>query len=195
MANTNFDRLATSIKKYVDDKTKNSSSSVDMSQYVKKKELSSVATSGSYLDLSDLPITTTISKAELEKLLANNKASNNDVSNIIKDLYNVTITPGTIYSGYIDLNQLDAIMEAIKMYIDTINSRMDSMQAEIDYIKKNCSCIEGSTAKISLVYDDNNSENVAIKGLVYTFEDNSTETGTNNKMTVGYDDGTSEEVK
>lgn len=123
MADTNFDRLAVSIKKYIDDKTKNSSSSpVDMSQYVKKRELSSVATSGSYLDLSDLPVITgggSISKDELQKLLANNKASNTDVSNIIKDIYNVTITPGTAYSGYIDLNQLDAVMEAIKKYVGT----------------------------------------------------------------------------
>lgn len=123
MADTNFDRLAISIKRYIDDKTKNSSSSpVDMSQYVKKRELSSVATSGSYLDLSDLPVITgggSISKDELQKLLANSKASNNDISNIIKDIYNVTITPGTTYSGYIDLNQLDAVMEAIKKYVGT----------------------------------------------------------------------------
>ena len=123
MADTNFDRLAVSIKKYIDDKTKNSSSSsVDMSQYVKKRELSTVATSGSYLDLSDLPVITgggSISKDELQKLLATSKASNSDVSNIIKDIYNVTITPGTIYSGYIDLNQLDAVMEAIKKYVGT----------------------------------------------------------------------------
>lgn len=126
MADTNFDKLAVSIKRYIDDKTKNSSSSpVDMSQYVKKRELSSVATSGSYLDLSDLPVITgggSISKDELQKLLANNKASNTDVSNIIKDIYNVTITPGTAYSGYIDLNQLDAVMEAIKKYVGTGSS-------------------------------------------------------------------------
>lgn len=126
MADTNFDRLAISIKRYIDDKTKNSSSSpVDMSQYVKKRELSSVATSGSYLDLSDLPVITgggSISKEELQKLLANNMASNTDISNIIKDIYNVTITPGTAYSGYIDLNQLDAVMEAIKKYVGTGSS-------------------------------------------------------------------------
>lgn len=123
MSDTNFDRLAVSIKRYIDDKTKNSSSSpVDMSQYVKKRELSSVATSGSYLDLSDLPIITdggSISKEELQKLFANNKASDADISNIIKDIYNVTITPGTAYSGYVDLNQLDAVMEAIKKYVGT----------------------------------------------------------------------------
>lgn len=126
MSDTNFDRLAVSIKRYIDDKTKNSSSSpVDMSQYVKKRELSSVATSGSYLDLSDLPIITdggSISKEELQKLFANNKASDADISNIIKDIYNVTITPGTAYSGYVDLNQLDAVMEAIKKYVGTGSS-------------------------------------------------------------------------
>ena len=305
MADTNFDRLAVSIKRYIDDKTKNSSSSpVDMSQYVKKRELSSVATSGSYLDLSDLPINTgggSISKDELEKLLASSKASNTDISNIIKDIYNVTITPGTTYSGYIDLNQLDAVMEAIKKYvgtggsggssggsiiadgsvsliyyaankddlntlntkyniingnkafvnsessyycyyngkwskdnvfvqqatppedttkiwipttdsyvyqskdislsalkstIDAIYSRMDAMQAEIDYLKEHGGggTTPSTTNKIPLVYDDDSSEKLAIKGLVYGFEDDSTETETDNTITLEYDDGSTQEV-
>lgn len=305
MADTNFDRLAVSIKKYIDDKTKNSSSSsVDMSQYVKKRELSTVATSGSYLDLSDLPIITgggSISKDELEKLLATSKASNSDVSNIIKDIYNVTITPGTIYSGYIDLNQLDAVMEAIKKYvgtggsggsggggiiadgsvsliyyattkddldilnskynivngnkafvnneasyyqyyngkwykdnvfvqqatppkdttkiwipttdsyvyqskdislsalkstIDSIFSRLDAMQAEIDYLKEHGGggTTPSTKSKLPLGYDDNTSENATIKGLGYIFEDDSTETEANDKITLEYDDGTTQEV-
>lgn len=310
MADTNFDRLAVSIKRYIDDKTKNSSSSpVDMSQYVKKRELSSVATSGSYLDLSDLPVITgggSISKDELEKLLANNKASNSDVSDIIKDIYNVTISPGTIYSGYVDLNQLDVVMEAIKKYIgtrsgggngsssggsiiadgsvsliyyapnkddlntlntkyniingnkafvnsessyyyyyngkwhkdnvfvqqatppedttkiwipttdsytyqskdislsalkstiDAIYSRMDAMQAEIDYLKEHGGGGGGTTPsttnKISLEYDDDTSENPTIKGLIYGFEDDSTETETDDKIILEYDDGSSQEV-
>lgn len=198
MADTNFDRLAVSIKKYIDDKTKNSSSSpVDMNQYVKKRELSTVATSGSYLDLINLPATGAISKDEFEKLLANNKASNNDISNIIKDMCNVTITPGTIYSGYIDLNQLYAVMEAMKIYVDSIYAKMEIMEAEIDYIKKHCSCIGGGTTttnKIPLVYDDDTLENVPIKGLIYEFEDSSTETETNDKITLEYGDGTAQEV-
>lgn len=306
MADTNFDRLAVSIKRYIDDKTKNSSSSpVDMSQYVKKRELSSVATSGSYLDLSDLPINTgggSISKDELEKLLASSKASNTDISNIIKDIYNVTITPGTTYSGYIDLNQLDAVMEAIKKYvgtggsggsssggsiiadgsvsliyyapnkddlntlnskyniingnkafvnsessyycyyngkwskdnvfvqqatppedttkiwipttdsytyqskdislsalkstIDAIYSRMDAMQAEIDYLKEHGGggTTPSTTNKIPLVYDDDTSEKLAIKGLIYGFEDDSTETETDNTITLEYDDGSTQEL-
>lgn len=305
MADTNFDRLAVSIKRYIDDKTKNSSSSpVDMSQYVKKRELSSVATSGSYLDLSDLPIITgggSISKDELEKLLASSKASNTDISNIIKDIYNVTITPGTTYSGYIDLNQLDAVMEAIKKYvgtggsggssggsiiadgsvsliyyapnkddlntlnskyniingnkafvnsessyycyyngkwskdnvfvqqatppedttkiwipttdsytyqskdislsalkstIDAIYSRMDAMQAEIDYLKEHGGggTTPSTTNKIPLVYDDDTSEKLAIKGLIYGFEDDSTETETDNTITLEYDDGSTQEL-
>lgn len=303
MADTNFDRLAVSIKRYIDDKTKNSSSSpVDMSQYVKKRELSSVATSGSYLDLSDLPINTgggSISKDDLEKLLASSKASNTDISNIIKDIYNVTITPGTTYSGYIDLNQLDAVMEAIKKYvgtggsggssgggiiadgsvsliyyapnkddlntlnskyniingnkafvnsessyyyyyngkwskdnvfvqqatppedttkiwipttdsytyqskdislsalkstIDAIYSRMDAMQAEIDYLKEHGGGGTTTINKIPFVYDDDTSEKLAIKGLIYGFEDDSTETETDNTITLEYDDGSTQEL-
>lgn len=152
MADSNFDRLAISIKRYIDDKTKNSSSQpIDMSQYVKKKELSTVAISGSYLDLTDLPVINgegTITKKELDQI------------------------------------------------INTLNARIDEIQAEIDFIKEHCHCGGESdkSTKISLEYNDGGSEDHIIKGLVYQFADDSTETEADNALTLGYDDDSLEEI-